>query len=239
MIISNSRRFIFCHIHKTAGESITEGLQPHLGWNDVVLGGTAWGEALNPVFAQRFGLSKHSPASDIRDVVGADLWRDYFTFSVVRHPFHRARSLHQYLGKIAARENRGGLRQRLAYLRKDTARKPWSWPGMQAYVASRSFSAFIRDPNFLRDLGARSQKSRLSDPATGALLVDHVARFENLREEFARIAGRIGAPDAALPWMNPSRAVEGGGFSQEDRAYLADLYADDLEAFGYAVEDGG
>ena len=47
MIISNSHKFIFVHILKTAGTSICAALDPTLRWNDVILGGTGFGEKMN------------------------------------------------------------------------------------------------------------------------------------------------------------------------------------------------
>ena len=39
MIISNSKRFIFLHVPKAAGTSITIMLDAELEWDDIVLGG--------------------------------------------------------------------------------------------------------------------------------------------------------------------------------------------------------
>lgn len=238
MIISNSRRFIFCHLHKTAGEAITEALEPHLAWNDIILGHTAWGRALDPVFARRFKLSKHSPASQIKAVVGDAFWDDSFTFSVVRHPFDRARSLYHYLEKRAGGRRRGLLYRRVSALRYRPLPEPWNWPGMQAYLDSERFGDFIRHPGFLGGPAAKPQVERLSDPDTGRLLVGHVIRFENLAEEFDRLAGRIGVAGAALPVRNRSRnSTVVAPLSADDRTYLATLYADDLAAFGYRAQD--
>ena len=46
MIISHTHRAIFVHIPKTAGTSITALIEPALRWNDLVLGGTTFGERI-------------------------------------------------------------------------------------------------------------------------------------------------------------------------------------------------
>ena len=40
MFLSNSRKFIFIHITKAAGTSITHALEKSMGWNDLVIGST-------------------------------------------------------------------------------------------------------------------------------------------------------------------------------------------------------
>jgi hypothetical protein len=87
MIISNSRKFIFIHIFKTAGTTITWALDPFLRWNDIALGGTLFGEKMNIAYKERFGLLKHSSALQIKGIVGEAVWSSYFTFAFVRYPY--------------------------------------------------------------------------------------------------------------------------------------------------------
>src|SRR5215469_2544795 len=58
MIISHSRRFIFVHIHKAGGTSVEQALDPHLAWNDLILGGSQFGEKIQGAYQKRFGLNK-------------------------------------------------------------------------------------------------------------------------------------------------------------------------------------
>jgi hypothetical protein len=238
MIISPSRKFIFCHLHKTAGESITEALEPHLAWNDLVLGTTPLGVKINDPYLKRFGLDKHSAADRVRSVVGDDIWNSYYKFTFVRHPFHRVRSLYHYLEKNYERQGRGGIRARLARWRKDRTRAPWSWPAMQAYVEAASFSEFIRHTRFLSERAARSQVLLLKRHDTGEIDFNFVGRFENLENDFNAIAERIGLPQAKLVRRNESNSSTElrQRFSEIDRSYLADLYREDLDRFDYRVD---
>src|SRR5215469_1250703 len=98
MIISHSRKFIFVHIHKTAGTSVEIGLDPWLSWDDVVLGSTPRGQAINNTYHARFGLNKHSSIAEIERVCGKQLVDGCFTFATVRHPVSRLCSLYNFVG---------------------------------------------------------------------------------------------------------------------------------------------
>ena len=52
MIISNSHKFIFVHVMKTAGTSVSAALDPWLRWNDIAIGGTRFGEQIQPARAE-------------------------------------------------------------------------------------------------------------------------------------------------------------------------------------------
>jgi hypothetical protein len=73
----------------------------------------------------------------------------------------------------------------------------------------------------------------------GALLVDHVGRFETLDRSWREIAARIDAP-AVLPHRGRSEraASYAGYYGDEGRRVVERLYHDDLTLFGYAFDDG-
>ena len=103
MIINNTCRFIFVHIPKAAGSSLTNYLSKLSRYCDLEVGATALGEALQPEFRRRFGLSKHSSAMHIRAKVGEDIWQKYFTFGFVRNPYERTFSAFQFMKRMSER----------------------------------------------------------------------------------------------------------------------------------------
>lgn len=239
MIISHSRKFIFIHIHKTAGESISEALLPYLSRRDVVLGTSLGGELSNVWYDFRHGLSKHSGARKVRKYVGDAVWDECLKFSFVREPYDRVRSLYFYFERMLELRRRRSLRNALLWLPGMDFRDPLKWPGMQAYRETASFSEFIRHPAFSPAMfGARRQSDILCD-RDGRLLMDMVGKYETLAEDFAKVAARIGLEDARLGWRNSSRnraAVE-GPTEAADRAYLAGIYRKDYETFGYGAPE--
>ena len=97
MVISNSRQYIFFHIPKCGGTTITHILSEGLRWNDVVIGGTETGEARQGSFRARYGLGKHSLPAEVKAVVGRPLYEQYFKFAFVRDPVYRFISASQFV----------------------------------------------------------------------------------------------------------------------------------------------
>jgi hypothetical protein len=239
MIISDSRRFVFVHTMKTAGDSITVALQPHLASHDFVLKNDfqAWRRRVTGQNPARYAaLTKHSPANDIRQTVGPDGWGEYYTFAFVRHPVQRALSLYHYVATKA--ERRESLHVSNAWYLMPLGKKddPREWPAMAAYTETGTFSGFIRHPAMASAAGLQSQTEFLCD-ADGNLLVDFVGKFEQLDEDMAKVQDAIGLPRVPLDQRNVSDRSSGQPIelSADDRTYLAKRYEDDLERFGYTL----
>lgn len=234
MFISNSGSFIFVHITKAAGTSVTAALDNTMRWNDLAIGGTALGELVLPHYQDRFGLHKHSFAREIRDVVGVGVWDDYFTFSLVRHPYSRAVSLYTFVQRTL---RSAGYRRHLPlpWLRRA---KFWQWPATRAFLASRDFAGFIRHPELLEhERGMRPQTDWLTDD-DGRLIVDFVGKVEQMETDFAAIAARIGLDQADVGRHNiSSRARWADVISrEEDYRYLCELFRKDFDLLGYDPE---
>lgn len=221
MIISNSHKFIFVHIMKTAGTSICAALDPTLRWNDVILGGTGFGEQINGPYKDRFGLLKHATARQIRAVVGDEVWSSSFTFTVVRHPYTRMVSFYTWLEKS------------IRNARPDSA--IWTWPSTKGFVESKTFSEFIRNEKFRQSMASRPQVNWVCDDE-GRSIVDYVGRFEDLSSVRTTISDRIGVELKPLERHNPSAGQKpiAEFFSGEaDYDYLHELFRPDFALFGY------
>ena len=96
-IINHTKKFIFIHIPKTAGTSLAAYFSQFSTYKDVELGGTVFGEIVSPAFFRRYGVRKHSRASEIRDLVGKDFWDNSFKFAFVRNPYKRTFSIFTFL----------------------------------------------------------------------------------------------------------------------------------------------
>lgn len=98
-IINHSRKFIFVHVPKAAGTSVTNMLSKYTSYRDLEIGGTTFGEKIQSAFKKRFGISKHATSSNLQAIVGEEEWDEMFTFSIVRNPYSRVISTYKFLNE--------------------------------------------------------------------------------------------------------------------------------------------
>ena len=242
MIISHQHRFIFIHLHKTAGDSICDALRPHLARSDFVLASDfqAWVQKhwTRPP-ESRMGLRKHSPAVDIRARMEPDVWNSYYKFAFVRHPFDRATSMYKFAQK-KAEERKKLLPRNLWYVSPPGRRTdPLHWTTVRAYQETDSFSSFLRYPGVFEDRGMHPQIASLVG-ADGAMMVDFVGHFEQLDDDFKHVLDAIGLTGASLGRKNVSdNSRDKQRLSAEDQSLLAEHFDADLKAFGYLADRPG
>lgn len=97
MIIFQDEKIIFIHIPKCGGTSISFSLECVARWNDLFIGGTEFGEYIQKTWAVRHGLKKHGTATEVKSIIGNDLYGSYIKFVTVRDPFSRFISAFNFL----------------------------------------------------------------------------------------------------------------------------------------------
>lgn len=232
MIISNSNKYIFVHIHKAAGTSIHFALDDSLAWNDIAIGSTPYGEQIQKPYYNRFNLQKHSSAQEIRDLVGDDIWSDYFTFTFVRHPYRRAVSLYKYIRMLV---NKQGKKRYLRHLPMTRFQSNiWEWPATRAFIESRTISKFIRHRYIQRAVGAKPQYQSIINEH-GDIIVDFIGKVEQIEEDFLNVTDKIGLPDTTLERRNQSYVGNSHPplLKESDYDYLYKYYKEDFDIFGY------
>ena len=179
-----SSAFAFIHINKCAGTSIAT----HLG------------------IPTRF----HDTALERRELVGAERWRQMFTFAFVRNPFSKVVSHFQYRRR---RRNIDAampfdLWVQLSYRDKDP----------RYYDPPKMFQPCL---------------DWISD-ADGNVIVDFVGRVETIEHDFAVVASRIGV-SPELPHLNVSKGERPyrAFYSDESRRIVEAHFRRDLDHFGY------
>jgi len=253
MLILNSIKNIFIHIHKTGGSSVEASIDRIAHWNDIILGSTRFGEALAPYYDSRFGLGKHSSAEHVRSTVGAGMWDSYNTWATVRNPYSRTVSLYCYIASLLEPllqddpdVRNASVEVLKAWLNSDAYPKkaPWTYPASRAYILSmpekQPFSAFIRSPYLDKEPAFCSQFRQLSDSAK-QLMVKKTVKLEELSASWPEICAQMKIPSVALVNVNetPKRfkksSLELLG-DPSDRQYLAAHFHDDFEVFGSSKE---
>lgn len=212
-------------------------LDPYLSWDDLVLGSTVLGEAMNDAYRRRHGLHKHSAIEDVRRVCGDQVVSSSYCFAMVRHPVDRACSLYNFVGSIVAKwsVNTGVslevLRQDLPRFAK--AHPPLSWPASRAFILSRSFDEFLERSELASDDAFKTQLSRLSLPGLG--LVCDALKLEEIGTWLPNLSHRLGRT-LSVQHENASgqKFVSSKTISDGARSRLQSMFAQDFVAFGYA-----
>lgn len=168
MILNHQHQFIFVHVPKTAGTTVTRTLSSLTTFRDLELGGTKYGEALQGLFASRFDLRKHSTALQIKAKCPPHIWRRFFVFAFVRNPYARAFSVYRFLQR---------------------------WKEGQHYdqVSSQDFESFLSSDGFLSgDIEiARPQVHWLAKDGVLVQGIDFVGRLEDFAADFGFVLSII------------------------------------------------
>lgn len=239
MIVSHSLKFIFVHPLKTGGTSVSMALDPHLAWDDIVIGGSPRGQAIEATYGERFGMRKHSPVAEIERVVGRRLLRRYFVFATVRHPVDRMCSFYNFIAtRLDKFSEQSGVAR--ADILRHIERHPnavknapqLGWHASQVLLSTSGFSEFIRSAIKPMGNGLMSQFDHLKSGTDGQIHCT-AYRLEDSVTWVPELAERLGVP-LALEQRNRSTAsVTPESVSREDLSFIESKYATDYAAFGY------
>ena len=167
MPISHSGKFIYVHIPRTGGTSITLSLQ-RIGVQLSLCGRATSRD--QKTFGEEQVWLHHAPAYLLRRQICETDWKSFLKFSFVRNPWDWVVSTYFYhLEQMNS-----------AAFRRD-------WPQIAASLDRHdSFESWV-----LREMYMQDQASFLLNQH-GLILIDHVAKFEFLDEEFGAICTRLG-----------------------------------------------
>jgi hypothetical protein len=249
MMILNSLKMIYIHIHKTGGSSIEFSLSQIAKWNDIIVGSTDFGELIQPMYLSTFGLNKHSPAAEIKSVVGTDVWNSYFVWATVRHPYTRIASLYAYTASLiepllpdSSFPRGGGTHDKLFWIENsELTESPWTYPTVKAYLSAygseRPFSDYLRSPYLTEEPAFQTQSEQLRD-SNGKLIVDEFFALERLDRLWPTIIGRFGLTKLPLVRQNVTSSIWKRPFAElfsdeADVQFVRGKFADDFDAFSY------
>lgn len=228
MIFSNAHNFIFFHVPKTGGTSLSYALGHIVTPIDIPLGvgitmqrGDFFpligprARVVEEAWAAQWKISKHSPMSQVRDAMGPELWRRMRKIAFVRDPFGRAVSGYRYTCKST-----------------DFGRE----------IREMGFRRFLESDHVSgRRLGTmRPQISFLDCPGE----LDFLGYLEDFPAELNRLEAFLGIGHGALTELGSPKA---NATSEEDapvdlgegeKQLIREIYAEDFAAFGYAPQDG-
>ncbi len=243
MIICQSRRYLFIHLHKTGGTSVEAALAPSLAWNDLLLGSTAFGEQCNQHYRSRFGLGKHSSLEEVyRFCANSPQMQAYRVVSVVREPLERAVSLYNFIAGVLERIQ-GPLGLSLAELHRRRGElaplhPQLEWPAARAFLeAQPNFDAFVASPALEHARGFASQVSQLRHQ--GAVPADltwiTTAQLSSQLGQPGGLLAELAGTAVSLEHLNASsqRLISPEAVEPRTRQRIRERFAADYEQFGF------
>jgi len=96
MFISLTGKFIYLHVPKCGGTSVTRLLAQEASWQDHIVEGGGPDDTVTTGWSMRYGMFKHSIPSRIRTALGTETYRSYNKFMTVRDPIDRVKSTYNY-----------------------------------------------------------------------------------------------------------------------------------------------
>ena len=215
MILNHQHRFLFIHVPKTAGTTVTRALSPLTTFRDIELGGTKYGEAIQERFAARFDLRKHSTGAMIRAKCPGHIWHRFFVFAFVRNPYARAYSVYRFLRR-------------------------WKEGPHHALATSLDFTDFLHSEEVATNEIeiARPQTYWLSADGERLPGLNFIGRVEDFDRDFSFVLStihrrRIDWQDARRDNVSAGTAEWRGEMTPAAAARIEQLYASDFEMWEY------
>ena len=213
-MISRTKYFIFIHVPKTGGNSVSTALQTYTDIQFVAANspkGFGLSENFWPI-DPIYGSIKHFSVDKWSELLGESI-SDYFLFGTVRDPIDRALSLYFFMKQTLIQEQMFWLEDN-----SEDARVRFSKSEFHKFLLS----------------GVPSQLSFLKSSAG---LDIHLMRFERLIEDFAVVCRKLGLNEASLPVINASRRPPLKHLLEaETQKLLVKVYEEDFRSFGYEYE---
>lgn len=211
-MLSTEYGFIFIHIPKTAGTSITSRLSqlPPKRFSRI-------SEILSyPRGVRAWVAGKHEKALSLRDKIGKEQFARFFKFAVVRNPWDLMVS--SYCWWIQNAVNYAVFEQDTKYI-----------------LAGNGFDAFIRSQ--YGSCMINEFKGNMLDwlcDDRGNIIVDYIAKVEELNKDWEKICTSLGIPFAPLPRENSSsRAHYRDYYTNETKSLVAWRFQREIEVFKY------
>jgi len=208
MLISNSHRFLFVHIYKTAGTSITSALmpfcastEPHQIDTTVKIDDNIWREPHQ--------YDKHIKASELIAKMGHTVFESYCSFAFIRNPWDWQVSLYNYMLM-----DRNHFQHALIKGMRD----------FDEYIRWRCSGNVRHQKDFIFSLEDEQ-------------LVNFIGRYEQLDADFQTLCLKLGIIAPRLPRLNVSNTKPYQGYYNAETIELVrHAFEPDINLFKYDFE---
>lgn len=216
MVISKNKKFIFVHIYKTGGNSVSRLLLPYARkrekfsqkWitryiinriNKLLELGDQGNKWIN-------GIHKHATALEIKDYIGDNKFAEYYKFTIVRNPYDFLVSLYHYIKQS---------------------------PNHKKFQTANSFTFKKFIINEIKN-NCHLQSDFIADNH-GKIIVDYVAKLEHIDCSLSHIFKTLNIPYKKVPYSNKSErsSNEMIYYDAELLKIVNDYFKKDFELLGY------
>jgi len=217
MIISHEKRFIFFHIPKTGGSSITYGLRHNIDYKKNIED-----LEIKPGWQNLFHVDSrlHSRYKD--NIRICDEYSDYFKFAFVRNPWDLALSWY-----LALNRNDKNSINAINF-------KIFLCDFVQNMNLKKSPIKFIRNYRYHRVI-KRTQVSYISD-RHGNIKIDYLARFEKFKDEFEYIMKTLDIAEydfKSINVANFNKLDYKNFYDEESKELISNHYKIDIDMLNY------
>lgn len=187
----NRKDFIFIHINKTAGTSISKAI----GLQD----------------------KNHLTSKEVIDQIGEKKYAEAYKFAVVRNPWSKVVSHYKYRVKT----NQSNLNdENISF--NDWVKVTYGKNKDPRYYNNPKM--FLPQVDWLKDYNEK-------------ISVDKIIKFEDLNNEFKKIAKEIGITNS-LPHLNPTKKEDYKSFyNTESIEIIKDWFKEDINLFNYRFDE--
>lgn len=219
MIINQTLGFIYIHVPKCGGTSVTEYLSQFTTWRDVEIGATTFGEAVQSGYLERFNMRKHTPAFHLRAIVGNETWESYFKVSTVRSPYSRFLSIFNFLtrNKIYSDD------KYVKYIK--------SFPDINSFIREGDlFNGNAPDYIFLPQVYWLGNRENFCESTE--IIVDKIVKLEEIDELIRVMSEKYDLKRDVMPISNTSD-YGSDILNNESIIALEKIYSQDFDMLGY------
>lgn len=213
-IVSSEKSFVFIHVPKTAGTSITKILSKYADYpltnakylRNIIAIFNHWSKQY--IWFGKYTMPLHANAEYIKKAYQKD-FSDYYKFSFVRNPWSRMVSLYNF---FKARFTRPYMLQ----------------------TDKMSFPEFVE---FWSQTNPGNQVDMFFWQNETTLDMSYIAKVENIQEHFDVITKNINIPQILLPHVNQSKKTDYRTYYDDYTIELvAKTYQKDIEFLDYTFD---
>lgn len=229
MLISHKYKYIFIHVPKCGGTTVTRYLQSIPGAVDV----ESSRDEKSPLWVHTTlsNLKKYFSQQRKQSNTSNWVWDDYYKFCFIRNPWDTVVSLyHYYMGlrDTAKRYMKPGampteftpeFQQWWEYVAKVTSGK-YTFKQLieKGKLVDESLEAFMTDYPTDKEFGK----------------MDYVGKLENIQQDMKFILKKLGIPGKPIPHLNKSKHKHYTSYYDDTtRQIIEDKYSKIIKRFGY------